>query len=136
MQGRVGTLVGVCTEAPTYSPRLTGCQELPVSRKWASGLVKTLLGSSSTPAPSSLYRQLSPLPLLYLTFNCAPLSQEAHQWVVLPLSGHTDRWDPTAPFPNTQNMKDFPSWGEMAAVPLLRAKLEEMGFAWSLPDPG
>lgn len=61
IQGRVGTLLGVCMEAPTYTPRLTGCQELHISRKCASGLAKPLPSFFNTAVLSSLHLQPSPL---------------------------------------------------------------------------
>lgn len=55
VQGRVGTLVGVCGEGPTYMPRLTGCQPPRVSRKCECRLGELHLGSSSSrPRPRSL----------------------------------------------------------------------------------
>lgn len=102
-----------------------------------------LLGPSSSPAASSLHRQPGPLPLSYwtgcltaipcpqkLTSECSSLSGVgmAPSFLLVEI---------TQPLSLTPRIRRIHLHGvEMVAVLLLRTKLEEMGFAWSLPDLG
>lgn len=108
--GGVGTCVGVCMEAPTCTPRLTGCQQLPGFQETCVCVGRAAPGflqhpCSKQPAPSAW---LSPSLSLFLshtryfTVVFCP-KRLASEWSSLPAHWTQPR--------NSKNMKDSSQWG-------------------------
>lgn len=78
--GEVGTLVGVCMEALTCTPRLTGCQRLRSFQKACLWVGRAAPGSSSTPPPRRLPAPAGSHPLSH----CSSLTLDVSLWSSVP----------------------------------------------------